>query len=104
MNRLVCGGASFFDGVPGPASVRVPPAPSITPDALPSVQCVLMLPRPSPRKQWPYPRDPWDTSHLQVAHTPGEHKPRTQLRTRSDPFGVKTVAASAAGTLHPAAG
>jgi flagellar L-ring protein precursor FlgH len=23
------------------------------------------------------PRDPWDTSHLQVAHTPGEHKPRT---------------------------
>ena len=76
MNRLVCLGLLSLTACAGPASVRVPPAPSITPGVLPSVQVRPDAARPKP-SQTMAPRDPWDTSHLQVAHTPGEHKPRT---------------------------
>lgn len=76
MNRLLCLGLLSLTACAGPASVRVPPAPSITPGALPSVQVRPDAAKPKP-SQTMAPRDPWDTSHLQVAHTPGEHKPRT---------------------------
>ena len=76
MNRLVCLGLLSLTACAGPASVRVPPAPSITPGVLPSVQVRPDAERPK-HLQTKDPRDPWDTSHLQVAHTPGEHKPRT---------------------------
>ena len=76
MNRLALLALLSLTGCAGPASVRVPPPPSITPGALPAVQV-----RPDAAKPKSYPStipvDPWDTSHLQVAHTPGEHKPRT---------------------------
>ena len=76
MNRLVCLGLLSLTACAGPASVRVPPAPSITPGALPSVQVRPDAAKPNPSQKAPA-LDPWDTSHLQVAHTPGEHKPRT---------------------------
>ncbi|MEL6743329.1 MAG: hypothetical protein AAFO67_06995, partial [Planctomycetota bacterium] len=65
MNRLVCLGLLSLTACAGPASVRVPPAPSITPGALPSVQVRPDAAKPNPSHKAPA-LDPWDTSHLQV--------------------------------------
>ena len=65
MNRLVCLGLLSLTACAGPASVRVPPAPSITPGALPTVQVRPDAAKPK-SSQSITPVDLWDTSHLQV--------------------------------------
>ena len=75
MNRLVCLGLLSLTACAGPASVQcLPPLHHSRP--CPACKCVLMPPSPTHRKNAPA-LDPWDTSHLQVAHLQGEHKPRT---------------------------
>ena len=75
MNRLVCLGLLSLTACGGPASVRVPPAPSITPEPCPACKFVQMPPSPTHRKKhllWIL-----GTPAICKWHTPGEHKPRT---------------------------
>ena len=76
MNRFLWLGLIPLAACGGPASVRTPPAPSITPGALSTMKVRPDAAKPN-TSQLTLLKNRWDTSHLQSAHTPGEHQPKT---------------------------